>query len=179
MSKMTKDIEELRQIRDSKIGPHHDDDFIESYDTKDGGRIDIFHDYNAENPFIWEDTVGIIAEDLESDDQYEYAMGQGAILAIPLFKQYGGDRYKLDRNTEPENTAQKTIYATAETIYKKYREGGATMKQIIECFEEEVDQYNKWIHGEMLGITMWDKDGNHDGTHCGYSSKEDIKLQWE
>ena len=186
MSVTAKDIQKLRKARDDAIRPNERDDLIDSYDIKDGRRVDVFRDDQADNPFTSGRTLGrlVVDEDIDgfsdttkSKDPYSYAMGNGAILAISVIP--SETHYILDMDTDPKNTAKIVIYATTEDIQNVFGKTGASMKQIIKSLENDIKEYGMWENGDVLAAQIWDEDGLFGSTCSWYENEEDIKKEWK
>ena len=180
-----REAQKLRDIRDEKIAPEESREILESYDMDDGGRVDILPDCSGENPFVACDTVGRLVRNTESDrfcdadeskDPYDYAMEQGALVAIHVSD--CGNSIVLDRDPDQDRTPDAVIYATPQSISNIYGNDGAKKSQIIEAMECEIGEYSKWANGEMVGADIWNKDGNRVDSVSNYYSKEDIQAVW-
>ena len=175
---------EQRQLRDEKIAECNSDNIIESYDTNDGGRVDILYDSGNENPLEWvmskivaNETTDKFQDSVKSDDTYSYAMSHGAIVAMPVIED--GPEYKLDRAINSEKPSIATIYVTAKEIHSGFGDKGATIKETIDALEGDLQTYSSWTKGEIYMACIYDKYGESRAIHGGYYNKEDIKSEWK
>ena len=177
----------MLDARDEKIDVEYNSGyFIETINTKNGTRVDIIYDEDAENPFSTNTMVGklvartshdMFSGEERSDIPYDYAMGDGALIAIPLTA--WGEDYILDESEDSKENMDVMIYATPESIHEVFGTAGATKKQITKALEEELKQYCNWANNRVLAAHVWDIDGEDEGLSNGYNCVEDIRKEWQ
>ena len=177
----------MLDARDEKIKVIYDSScFIETINTKNGTRVDIIRDEFSENPFRKNTTVGKLvartsgdrfSEEARSDNPYNYAMGDGALIAIPLTA--WGDDYHLDESADPDKNMDAVIYATPKSIHGIFGTNGATKKQITESLREELERYCNWANNRVYATNIWNIDGVNERNYNTYDSIEDIRKEWQ
>ena len=173
------------ELRDEKIAEHNSDNIIESYDTKDGGRVDILKDRDSENPLDWDAMSLIVGNSrsdrfsysVKSDDPYSYAMNHGAIVALPVLE--CPSEYKLDRDPNSTRTPDAVIYLTPERIMTGNGEEGVTLDHIIKLLKGDLETYSAWAHGDVYMANVYDKNGKLVEEPNGFYKIEDIKEEWQ
>ena len=184
MEQTEEEKSEQRELRDEKIAEHNSDNIIESLERKDGGRVDILYDDDAQNPLKIDNMSIIVAnsrsdrfsDSAQSDDPHSYAMSHGAIIALPVLEYQS--EYKLDRDQDSGITPDAVIYLTPERIRERMGEEGVTLDQMIKLLRNDLKVYSMWAYGGVYMINVYDRDGKFT-RHCGeFYDKNTIEEDW-
>ena len=173
------------QLRDEKIAVDQGGTIVESYDTKNGGKVNIIYDIEPADPLTGQETISIVMNAQKymddradtSDDPYSYAMNQGAIVAIRVV--VDGDGFRSDRENESDNTPDAAIYVTPKNLHEWKGEEGASLDEIITLLEDQIERFSQWAKGEVYGACVWDKNGKFVESVYGYYCIDDIKEEWQ
>jgi len=106
-------------------------------------------------------------------DDFEWNNSEEKVIAIyPISKyEHGNISYSLGTSNGFDYSNNGFYIITAET----QKELGVKKKDFEQVIKEELEDYNKWINGEMYNFILYDKDGEVVHTCGGFYDIEDIR----
>jgi hypothetical protein len=168
--------------------------------TKNNGdfTIKIYQDDTPESPREW-DNLGIMVcfhkqyilgdqkHGFQTPDDLAKKIKENGIIALPIYMMdHSGLTISTSTQIFSQIDPQKWdwgqlgyIFVTQNSIRENFQVKNITKdikEKVIEILNQEIETYNQYLNGEVLGFVIEDSEGNHLESCCGFYGV-DICLQ--